>query len=94
MHDAGVEIARGRLAPVFFNRSVILAEMVSPQDAISAGFLDKVVSQEKFAPTVKFIAQAMTKLDMKAHYNTKLKARAGLLSALDNAIEKDIGGSL
>lgn len=94
MHDAGVEIARGRLAPVFFNRSVILAEMVSPQDAISAGFLDKVVSQEKFAPTVKFIAQAMTKLDMKAHYNTKLKAREGLLSALDNAIEKDIGGSL
>jgi enoyl-CoA hydratase len=36
----------------------------------------------------------MTKLDMKAHYNTKLKARAGLLQRLDAAIEKDKGGSL
>jgi enoyl-CoA hydratase len=68
MHDAGVELARGRLAPVFFNRSVILAEMVS--------------------------AQAMTKLDMRAHYNTKLKARADLLKRLDVAIENDKGGSL
>jgi enoyl-CoA hydratase len=94
MHDAGVELARGRLAPVFFNRSVILAEMVSPQDAITAGFLDKVVSESEFLPTVNFIAQAMTKLDMRAHYNTKLKARAGLLERLDVAIEKDKGGSL
>lgn len=94
MHDAGVELARGRLAPVFFNRSVILAEMVSPQDAITMGFLDKVVDESQFLPTVNFIAQAMTKLDMKAHYNTKLKARADLLKKLDAAIEKDRDGSL
>ena len=94
MHDAGVELARGRLAPVFFNRSVILAEMVSPQDAITMGFLDKVVDESQFLPTVNFIAQAMTKLDMKAHYNTKLKARADLLKRLDAAIEKDRHGSL
>lgn len=94
MHDAGVEIARGRLAPVFFNRSVILAEMVSPQDAITMGFLDKVVDESQFLSTVNFIAQAMTKLDMKAHYNTKLKARADLLRKLDAAIEKDRNGSL
>lgn len=94
MHDAGVELARGRLAPVFFNRSVILAEMVSPQDAVAMGFLDKVVSENEFSATVNFIAQSMTKLDMKAHYNTKLKARADLLSKLDAAIEKDKTGSL
>ena len=94
MHDAGVEIARGRLAPVFFNRSVILAEMVAPQEAVTAGFLDKVVSQEHFQATVSFIANAMTKLDMRAHYNTKMKARAELLKRLDDAIEKDKGGSL
>lgn len=94
MHDAGVEIARGRLAPVFFNRSVILAEMVTPKEAVSMGFLDKVVSESEFAQTVTYIAQAMTKLDMKAHYNTKLKARAELLAKLDAAIEKDRSGSL
>jgi enoyl-CoA hydratase len=94
MHHAGVEIARARLAPVFFNRSVILAEMVSPKEAVTAGFLDKVVSEEEFLPTVTYIAQAMTKLDMKAHYNTKLRVRAELLKTLDECIEKDRGGSM
>ena len=94
MHHGGVELARGRLAPVFFNRSVILAEMVSPKEAVTAGFLDKVVSEAEFAPTVQAIAQAMTKLDMQAHHQTKLKARAALLQVLDESIEKDRHGSL
>jgi enoyl-CoA hydratase len=94
MHYGGVELARGRLAPVFFNRSVILAEMVSPQEAVIAGFLDKVVNEADFAPAVQAIAQAMTKLDMKAHHQTKLKARAGLLQVLDECIEKDRHSSL
>lgn len=38
MPHGGVELARGRLAPVFFNRSVILAEMFSPKEAVIAGF--------------------------------------------------------
>jgi enoyl-CoA hydratase len=94
MHHGGVELARGRLAPVFFNRSVILAEMVSPQEAVTAGFLDKVVSEVEFAPTVQAIAQAMTKLDMEAHHQTKMKARAELLQVLDECIEKDRHSSL
>jgi enoyl-CoA hydratase len=94
MHDAGVEIARGRMAPAFFNRSVVLAEMVNPQDAIAMGFLDKVVSEADFLPTISFIAQAMTKLDMRAHFNTKMKVRAELLTKLDAAIEKDKNSSL
>jgi enoyl-CoA hydratase len=68
--------------------------MVNPQDAVTMGFLDKVVPENEFSATVNFIAQSMTKLDMKAHYNTKLKARADLLAKLDTAIEKDKTGSL
>lgn len=94
MHHAGIELARGRLAPVFFNRSVLLAEMVSPDDAVIAGFLDKVVEESVFVETVTSIAQMMTKLDMRAHGQTKLKARAELLNVLDKAIEQDIGSSL
>ncbi|MBU3002403.1 crotonase/enoyl-CoA hydratase family protein [Paraglaciecola arctica] len=94
MHHGGVELARGRLAPVFFNRSVILAEMVSPKEAVTAGFLDKVVSETEFVVTVQAIASAMTKLDMKAHHQTKLKARAELLQLLDECIEKDRHSSL
>jgi enoyl-CoA hydratase len=94
MHHAGVELARGRLVPVFFNRSVILAEMVSPDDAVKAGFLDLVVEQDAFAQTVASAAQSLSKLNMKAHHQTKLKARDELLNILDKAIEKDIGSSL
>jgi enoyl-CoA hydratase len=94
MHHAGVELARGRLSPVFFNRAVILAEMMSPQEAVTAGFLDKVVSEQEFVPMTVAIAQAMTKLDMKSHYQTKLKARAELLAILDESIIKDQSSSL
>lgn len=94
MHHAGLEIAKGRLAPVFFNRSVMLAEMVSPEDAVTAGFLDKIVPADAFEQTLSYIANAATQLDMRAHHSTKLKARRDLLDALDAAIELDKTGSL
>jgi enoyl-CoA hydratase len=89
IHYAGLEIARSRLAPVFFNRATLLAEMVNPTDAVTMGFLDKVVPQEEFEATVSYVAHAMTKLDMKAHHTTKLRARETMLRKLDEAIERD-----
>ncbi|MFT7261690.1 MAG: enoyl-CoA hydratase [Glaciecola sp.] len=70
---------------------MILAEMVSPQKTVLAGFLDKVVSEAEFAPAVQAFAQAMTmtKLDMKTHHQTRLKARAELVHVPDKYIEKD-----
>jgi enoyl-CoA hydratase len=68
--------------------------MMSPQEAVTAGFLDKVVSEEEFIPMTSAIAQAMTKLDMKSHYQTKLKARAELLTILDQSIIRDQSSSL
>ncbi|MFT4809778.1 MAG: enoyl-CoA hydratase [Paraglaciecola sp.] len=44
------------MVPVFFIRLVILAEMVSPQEAVTAGFLDKVVGEVEFLPTMQAIA--------------------------------------
>ena len=52
----GVELARVRLAIVFINHTVILTEMVSPKEAVTAGFLDKVVSEAEFALKVQTIA--------------------------------------
>src|SRR2546421_5500866 len=39
----GVEICRQRLGPHYFNRAVINAEVFAPDDAVVAGFLDRVV---------------------------------------------------
>lgn len=89
MHYAGIEIARGRLAPVFLERCVNNAEMFNPQEAITAGFLDRIVPAEHVMPTAIKIAEMMTHLNLKAHKETKLKLRKQLLENLAEAIEKD-----
>ncbi|CAM1333907.1 crotonase/enoyl-CoA hydratase family protein [Tenacibaculum aestuariivivum] len=89
MHNAGIEIAKGRLTPNYLNRSVNNAEMYSPERAITAGFLDKVVPENHLLPTAIKIAEMFTKLNQKAHYKTKLKVRKTLLNSLKKAIKKD-----
>ncbi len=89
MHNAGIEIARNRIPINFFNRSVINAEIFEPSSAITAGFLDVVVEPDELLATAKYAAEQMSKLDMKAHLGTKLKARKEILTALDQAIEID-----
>ena len=89
MHHAGIELARDRLRKSAFHRSVINAEPFTPQGAVDAGFLDKVVAAEDLHATALATAQQMKKLNMVAHRNTKLKVRKGLLGALDKAIELD-----
>ena len=89
MHQAGIELARGRMPLSYFNRSVICAEMYDPQSAVQAGFLDMLVDADGFEQTVKQLSQFMQSLDKVAHHQTKLKARKEILEALDSAIETD-----
>lgn len=89
MHHAGIEIARHRLAPAHFYRSVINAEIYSPEGAVAAGFLDEVVAPEHLMARAKELAQQFQKLNMRAHQQTKLKAKAEYLTLLDRCIEKD-----
>jgi enoyl-CoA hydratase len=87
-----VEIARHRLTPTYFDRSAILAEMYSPQDAIAPGFLDRVVSSDQLLEVARETATALTKLDMAAHAATKLRVRGPMLEALQQAIRAELGG--
>jgi enoyl-CoA hydratase len=89
MHHVGIELARARLTNSAFNRSVINAEMFDPADAVQAGFLDKVVPAEELEAKAMEMALQLTKLNMTAHRNTKLKTRKALLELLDQSIEID-----
>ncbi len=89
MHNAGIEIARGKLSPVYFERSVSNSEMYNPEEAISAGFLDKVVPERHLLATAIHVAQLFGKLNKNAHKNTKLKVRKESLERLAQAIEED-----
>ncbi|MEG5265905.1 crotonase/enoyl-CoA hydratase family protein [Pseudomonas sp. JDS28PS106] len=89
MHHAGIELARDRLRKSAFQRAVINAEMFDPAGALAAGFLDTVVTTEQLQETARVVARQLQKLNMRAHRDTKLKVRRGLLEALDKAIELD-----
>lgn len=89
MHHTGIELARDRLRKSVFNRSVINGELFNPQDAVDAGFLDKVVPAEQLMSSALAVAQQMKKMNMTAHKNTKLKVRKAMLETLDKAIELD-----
>jgi enoyl-CoA hydratase len=89
MPRAAVEICRQRLTPAHFNRAVILAEVFSPDDAVAAGLLDRVVPASELHDVATSAAELLTKLDMDAHAASKLRARDDALRALDAAIEAD-----
>jgi enoyl-CoA hydratase len=89
MPRAAVEICRQRLAPAHFNRAVILAEIFSPDDAVAAGFLDRVVPAPELQDVAASAAGLLAKLDSDAHAASKVRARDNSLNALRAAIEAD-----
>ncbi len=89
MHQVGIALARDRLTPSVFQRSVVNAEMFGPEAAQAAGFLDQVVAPDQLMATAHAMAQQMCQLNMTAHTQTKRKVRKVLLDTLAAAIEID-----
>jgi enoyl-CoA hydratase len=85
----GVEICRQRLSPAHFHRAVINAEMYRPEDAVAAGFLDRVVPAAELRDVARGIAADLAKLDADVHAASKLRARHHALQAIRTAIEAD-----
>ncbi len=90
MPRSAVEILRQRLAPAYFNRAVILAEPFSPEDAVQAGFLDRVVAPGELLDTARAIATQVAALPRAAHKASKLRARAQTLAAVRAAMDADV----
>jgi enoyl-CoA hydratase len=94
MPHFGVEICRQRLAPAHFQRAVALAEMYAPDDAVAAGFLDRVVPEAEVVPAAQALAARLAQLDVDVHAASKLRARAHALAAIRAAIEADMSAPL
>jgi enoyl-CoA hydratase len=89
MPHFGIEISRQRLAPAHFHRAVITAEIYTPDEAVAAGFLDRVVPAEDLKSAALSTATRLAALNMEAHAATKLRARAQALTAVRAGIEAD-----
>lgn len=89
MPHYGVEICRQRLTPAHFQRTVINAEIFSPEEAVVAGYLDKVVAPEALDDEARAVVGALAALDRATHTATKLRTREQALTAVRAAIELD-----
>lgn len=89
MHHFGIELPRARLTPSYFQTAVNNAQMFSPEEAVTGGFLDKIVAAEDLMETALAEAKRLSELNLGAHKATKLKMRASLLKTIDEAIEQD-----
>jgi enoyl-CoA hydratase len=87
-----VELARQRLSPADFNRALVNATMYRPEEAVGAGFLDRLVAPEALEQAAAEAAGELAKLDRGAHSATKLRVRERALEALRAAIDAELAG--
>lgn len=92
MPHAAIEICRQRLTPAAFNGAVLLAETFAPDEAVSAGFLDQIVSIDAIDETARDAASRFAQLSAEAHTASKLRARAKVLEAIAIGIDDDERG--
>jgi enoyl-CoA hydratase len=85
-----IELARQRLQPAAFSRAVVNATMYGPDEAVSAGFLDRVVNASELRSASLEAAAELTELDAAAHTATKLRARGATIAAMRSAIETEL----
>ena len=85
-----IELARYRLAPAHFDRAVVNATIYSPEDAVAAGFIDRVIPGEELRAASLQGASELAELNRAAHAATKLRVRASALGALRSAIETEL----
>ena len=90
MHNFGIELARYRLPLNYFNRCVINAEIWSPEDAMPAGFYDRIAPVADLDQAGLMAANMFSQLNMLAFNGTKNKSRKGVLALLDQCIEDDL----
>lgn len=85
-----IEICRQRLAPAHLNHAAITAEPYSSEQALDAGFLDRLVPAESLLTEAQTRAERLLKLDAAAFTATKLRLRGPALDAIRVAIEADV----
>jgi enoyl-CoA hydratase len=84
-----IEILRYRLTPACADRAALLSEPFTPDNAVAAGFLDRVVEPERLFDVAAELATAARTLDLDAHAATKLRTRDDLLTAVRAGIRLD-----
>ncbi|MDZ7674696.1 MAG: crotonase/enoyl-CoA hydratase family protein [Acidimicrobiales bacterium] len=88
--EAALAIMRYRLTRPAFDRAVGLAEVFTPETAVTGGYLDRIVAPDDVVQTAQDTAAGFAStLDQQAHHTSKLRARTTVLGELRAAIDAD-----
>lgn len=87
-----IEVSRHRLAPEHLNRALLLATPHAPQQALAAGFFDRLAAPSALAEAAHGEAMRLQKLHAGAFAATKALLHEPVLAALRAGIAQDIAG--
>jgi enoyl-CoA hydratase len=85
----GIELSRHRLATPWFHHATTTGALYAPDDARTAGFLDRVVEPENVLTVAREEARRLTTIDAAAHRGTKERVRAAALAAIRAGIDTE-----
>lgn len=85
-----IELARSRLHPAWMSRTVTLGEMYEPEEALAAGFLDRVVAPEAIETTLEEIIAGLRVIHKPSHATAKKRLRQPAMDAMRIAIDREL----
>ena len=84
----GISLARHRLARPYFDRCTVTGAMLGPEEAVRAGFLDRLVAADELMPAAVETAVELKQINREAHRATKLRVRADVLDGVRDGVER------
>lgn len=89
----GVELARDRLSPAWFDHAAVTGTLYPPRVAHDAGFVHRVVPVDDFDRVVEEEARRLRELDMAAHAATKARVRGRGIRAIRRGIDDEFAAA-
>ena len=87
-----VDLSRDRLASPYLNRAVVNAETFTPDEALRAGFFDRLVAPEELTAAAMAEARTLVALDPVAFGATTLRVREQTVERIESALAADLLG--
>jgi enoyl-CoA hydratase len=85
-----IELARSRLHPAWLSRTATLGEMYEPEQALAAGFLDRVVAPEAIDEVLAETIAALRTIHKPSHAIAKKRLRQPAMDAMRAAIDREL----
>jgi enoyl-CoA hydratase len=85
-----VELGSYRIAPAEREWRMVLGQVGSPEEAVTAGFLDRVVPAERLLEEARAVASRLAELRSGAVAGTKIRLRSALVDRMLEDMEGDL----